>query len=228
MIYAISDMHGQYDAFMSLLKKINFKDTDDLYVLGDAIDRGPMPIECLQYIMGHDNIHMLLGNHELMMYETMTVNDRNIENNWHRNGGGVTAKKYLALSETDRKQILSYIKSLPLNFEITANGINYILCHAAPLCKYYDTTFEKTTEIYYFYNEKEYAVWMRRKPKPIENKTIIIGHTPTIAFQNAEKGEIAVFDGVIDIDCGAAYPDRGGRLCCFCLDTQEVFYQDIE
>ena len=72
------------------------------------------------------------------------------------------------------------------------------------------------------------VVWMRRKPKPIENKTVIIGHTPTIAFQNAEKGEIAVFDGVIDIDCGAAYPDRGGRLCCFCLDTQEVFYQDIE
>lgn len=228
MIYAISDIHGQYNAFMSLLSKINFKDTDDLYILGDAIDRGPMPIKCLQYIMAHDNIHMLLGNHELMMYESISANNWEIEKIWHRNGGRVTAKKYLALSKSDKRQIISYIKSLPLNFEVIANGINYILCHAAPLCKYYNTTFAQTSLLYSFYNETDYAVWSRKKPKPIENKTIIIGHTPTIAFQNTEKGEVAVFDGVIDIDCGAAYPERGGRLCCFCLDTQEVFYQNIE
>lgn len=51
---------------------------------------------------------------------------------------------------------------------------------------------------------------------------------PTISFQRAEKGEIAIFDGIIDIDCGAAYPEYGVRLCCFCLDTQEVIYQNIE
>ena len=44
MRYIISDIHGCYNEYMELLQKINFSDTDELYVLGDAIDRGPEPI----------------------------------------------------------------------------------------------------------------------------------------------------------------------------------------
>ena len=39
-IYCISDIHGKRDAFYEMLKKINFKEEDHLYVLGDVIDRG--------------------------------------------------------------------------------------------------------------------------------------------------------------------------------------------
>lgn len=228
MIYAISDIHGQFDAFISLLNKINFKDTDDLYILGDAIDRGPMPMKCLQYMMEHKNIHMLLGNHELMMINTVLHRDSDSERIWHQNGGKVSEKQYRQLSENEQNDILNFISNLPLNFDITANGTNYILCHAAPLCKYYNTTFDKTTLKYHFFDETEYAVWSRYVPKSIENKTIILGHTPTVNFQELEKAEIYKFDErIFDIDCGAAYPEYGGRLCCFCLDTQEVFYQNI-
>lgn len=41
MIYAVSDIHGCYDKYKKLLKKINFGSDDTLYVLGDVIDRGP-------------------------------------------------------------------------------------------------------------------------------------------------------------------------------------------
>ena len=40
MIYVISDIHGHYDEFMKMLKMIDFKDEDILYVLGDCIDKG--------------------------------------------------------------------------------------------------------------------------------------------------------------------------------------------
>lgn len=33
--------------FMELLDKINLKDTDMLYILGDVLDRGPYPIKTL-------------------------------------------------------------------------------------------------------------------------------------------------------------------------------------
>ena len=71
MIYCISDIHGCYDEFTELLRKIDFSSDDTLYVLGDAIDRGPESIKCLRYIMGASNIHLLMGNHEQMMFDAL-------------------------------------------------------------------------------------------------------------------------------------------------------------
>ena len=49
--YVISDIHGQYDTFMRMLKQIKFCEEDTLYILGDAIDRGPDGIKILKAIM---------------------------------------------------------------------------------------------------------------------------------------------------------------------------------
>ncbi len=45
--YVISDIHGQYKMFLDLLDKIKLKDTDTLYILGDILDRGPIPLRHL-------------------------------------------------------------------------------------------------------------------------------------------------------------------------------------
>ena len=42
----MSDIHGQFDALMKMLEKIQFSDEDELYILGDVIDRGPKSMEC--------------------------------------------------------------------------------------------------------------------------------------------------------------------------------------
>ena len=50
-VYAIADIHGEYDLFMELLDKIALQDTDTLYVIGDVVDRGPHPVKVLQQMM---------------------------------------------------------------------------------------------------------------------------------------------------------------------------------
>ena len=45
--YAISDIHGCYDKYISMLEKIGFNDGDTLYFLGDAVDRGPDGVKIL-------------------------------------------------------------------------------------------------------------------------------------------------------------------------------------
>lgn len=65
-VYVISDIHGNYDLFMELLKKIKFSGKDTLYVLGDVVDRGPHPIKVLHKLMEMPNAFCLVGNHELM------------------------------------------------------------------------------------------------------------------------------------------------------------------
>ena len=42
--YVIGDIHGQ-------LEKMKFNENDELYVMGDVVDRGPDPIKALQYLM---------------------------------------------------------------------------------------------------------------------------------------------------------------------------------
>lgn len=65
--YCIGDLHGRYDLFMMMLKKIQFDSKQDhIYLLGDVIDRdGKEGIKIIDYVMEHsDSITLLRGNHE--------------------------------------------------------------------------------------------------------------------------------------------------------------------
>lgn len=40
MRYVVSDLHGEYELFLNLLKIINFSENDEMYICGDIIDKG--------------------------------------------------------------------------------------------------------------------------------------------------------------------------------------------
>ena len=68
--YCIADVHGHLDNLYLFVKTLD-KD-DRVFVLGDAIDKGPMSLGCLQYIMADTRFTMLLGNHEYMMFNLLS------------------------------------------------------------------------------------------------------------------------------------------------------------
>lgn len=78
--YVMSDIHGCYDDFLSMLEKIGFSDDDRLIIAGDYIDRGTQSYEMLKWIENcPPNVFLLLGNHEekFMEYaELMLMLDR--------------------------------------------------------------------------------------------------------------------------------------------------------
>ena len=55
MIYCMSDIHGELDKFEQMLELIQLADCDHLYIIGDAIDRGPRGVEVLQKIIATNN-----------------------------------------------------------------------------------------------------------------------------------------------------------------------------
>ncbi|MBQ4092031.1 MAG: fructose-bisphosphatase class III, partial [Firmicutes bacterium] len=73
--YVMSDLHGCEKEFKELLTKIAFSEKDQLYIIGDVVDRGRHSIRLLQYIREAKNITLILGNHELMMREALVSND---------------------------------------------------------------------------------------------------------------------------------------------------------
>ena len=82
-VVALSDVHGQYDVFVDLLRTHAIVDEDNnwsfqkghLVITGDVMDRGDKVMECLwlihkleqQAMQAGGYVHFLLGNHELMV-----------------------------------------------------------------------------------------------------------------------------------------------------------------
>ena len=92
---------------------MKFNENDELYVMGDVVDRGPDPIKALQYLMTLPNCVCIAGNHEWMALEslklmlneiteefiqTLDENQVTILLDWLRNGGKTTMDQFCKLS----------------------------------------------------------------------------------------------------------------------------------
>lgn len=241
MIYVMSDIHGNLRRFNSIMEQIDLTPDDTLYVLGDVIDRFPDGIRILRKLMSMENVRMIMGNHEYMMLDVLYRNDTGLDAKekykreqrirlWYDNGGLVTHNYLKHIRKSVRAEIFSYLKSLPINIDITVNGIDYKLVHSAPEEMYYDHKSPR------FRDSREFSVWVRlggNEDIPGEH-TLIFGHTPTGHYQGGLPMSIYYNGRVIGIDCGAGYPERAddryglycGRLACLRLDDMKEFYSD--
>lgn len=229
MIYVMSDLHGCFDEYLAMLEKIKFSEKDTLYIIGDVIDRGPHPIEILKHTMEHDNIILLLGNHELMMSQRLHLIDEegNVRpglvgddlkkgHNWVvRNKGFTTSREWARLTKEEQARLLDYLLSLPAYQEIAVEGKQYVLVHGG----FEDFSEDKPLTEYTTYD----LVWKRIKMQNtyFRDKIIISGHTPTVNYGEAYEGKMILMKDKLLIDCGYVY---GCALGCLCLNTMEEFY----
>lgn len=107
-IFCVSDIHGDFDAFLRILLKVGVIDESykwsfgmgALVICGDVVDRGSQVTECLwliyrlqkeaQHVGGA--VHYLLGNHELMI---LTGDDRYLNKKYQ------SIQSYLGFSYTE-------------------------------------------------------------------------------------------------------------------------------
>lgn len=222
MIYVMSDIHGDIRRYNPIMKKINLKSEDKLYVLGDVIDGMPYGIEILLELMQMKNVTVLLGNHEYMMLNAINNSHNSfLLQKWLLNKGSSTLTYFLQHSRATQEKITEYISQMPISIDLTINKIEYILVHAAPpeLLKKKQLT---TT------NYTHFAVWTRLKPtdKIPKGKTVIFGHTPTECYQNGTPLHIWYGEDKIAMDCGSGNLHNACRLSCLRLDDMVELYLD--
>ena len=223
MLYCISDIHGELDLFIKLLKKINFNKNDQLIILGDIIDKGTKSIELSELIFSMENVKVLMGNHEYEFYKYYQALKQQNKLD--------ILKLQSFFPEEEKKldnNIINHLINLPFYFETN----DVIFVHAGVLldCNNNIVDLDKTPNEYFVYDREfknDYVIYN-------SNKCVIFGHTPTcytnnnfniIKYKRANslnKSDIKNYYK-IHIDTGVYLTNVLG---CICLDTMEEFYVD--
>ncbi|MBK7872513.1 MAG: serine/threonine protein phosphatase [Saprospiraceae bacterium] len=224
--FAISDIHGCNKTFLALLEKIQFSTADELYLLGDYIDRGPDSKGVIDSIFNLQKtgyqVHCLLGNHELMILEAFSdedVEDRNM-NHWLMNGGVATIQSFVTKDGTPDIPDIYFQFAQNLQFYLELD--DYILVHAG-------LNFRSLNP----FADMESMLWIRNWYNKIElewlrGRVVVHGHTP-IGRKAIEKqfNKLSKVPA-LNIDGGCVYfgkRDEMGDLCAFDLTEQVLHFQ---
>jgi len=211
--YVISDIHGCYKTLQSLLKKVNLASNDQLFFLGDFIDRGPDSAKTLDMILelmsGFPEIYALRGNHEQMLMEVMQHNPEEV----------IHYARYYKVSNLlenalVKEKYMRFFKSLPYFYELD----DCYLVHAG-------FNFQAANP-FTDYTSMLYIRGFKPDAKRLNNKIVIHGHDPTpidLIKKNIKNRGLKI---PLDNGCVFNNPDIGlGTLLCLNLDSFELIKQ---
>ena len=227
MIYVTSDIHGCYNQYLRLIQRLDLKEDDTLYILGDLVDRGDGGIEIIKDVMNRRNVVCLRGNHDYyasIFLKRFALQDHGAEDDrlkdafrlWLEDGGAETFSAFSKLDGNEKRSVLSFLDSLPFNEMIRVNGQQFLLSHTVcEKAKLLDI--EKCDRLDFLIGEPEYEKCY------FEDMTIVTGHTPTGFIDPDYTGRIWKGNRHIAVDCGAVF---GNPLGCICLDTMDEIYID--
>ncbi len=218
---AISDIHGCHLSFLSLLDKIALTTADELYLLGDYIDRGPDSKKVLEKIIqlseeGYQ-VHSLAGNHDFGIMDART--DPVFFNDWYNGWGGKQTMEGFGVNDLEQvpQRYWSFLNGLDLFFEIDG----FIFVHAGLDFTAKDPLKPDINMLYIrnWYEQIKYD-WLG-------DRIVVHGHTPIPVYQIERM--LGGLDNrqVIDIDAGcfAKHLPGKGHLCAFDLTNRELHFQ---
>ena len=134
--YAFSDLHGRIDIWEKI--KARVQPNDELYCLGDIIDRGEHGYDICLDMMQRPHMKFIKGNHEMMAIQALPWLIKNEPHmrevdNWFWNGGGKTWDniEFKLLNLTD-KQFKRKVWELIDWFNEMADEISFLHCYILP------------------------------------------------------------------------------------------------
>ena len=237
MFYLTADIHGDFDNFVRMLKKIKFNtDRDKMVIIGDVLDRNDKPLELLEYIRNYidlGNMKLLKGNHELFAQKYIQGNLRG--KTWDIYGGESTRKQVDCLNENQKEELLRFISSL--EYYDTLNSPKYgdmALTHTGLQFDHIirskgKVDVIKSLEDGYKSDEFEFLVNTDMHILDIDtlkkaDHFIVCGHVCTYNLNPDGESNAYINQYYMDIDCGCGHRKQGGRLGCYCVDDDRFEY----
>ena len=122
-VYAIGDVQGCFTELEQLLKKIRFNsNSDQLWFVGDLVNRGPQSLETVQFVQSLGNaVKCVLGNHDIHLIACYS--------------GAQTCKPSSSLNQilehSDADEIIHWFRTIPLLHH--DSSLDWTMVHAGML-----------------------------------------------------------------------------------------------
>jgi serine/threonine protein phosphatase 1 len=209
----ITDIHGCYKTFRQLLDKVSFTKNDQLFILGDMLNRGPYSdkvIDHIKKLIKNDyQIFPLRGNHEQLVLATHRTSPKHLQNYLKKqnsfqllNPDGFLKNKYF-----------NFLKILPYYYKLD----NCYLVHAG-------FNFDVPEP----FKDSRSMLWIRNftaNKTHLLDRFIVHGHDP----KSMEEISRAIHfnNPIIPLDNACTQPERVGfgNLLCLNIDTKDLYVQ---
>lgn len=223
--WVIPDIHGNINTLKSLIENgIGLSKDDELYFLGDYIDRGPNSKGVIDYIMNLQdsgyNINCIRGNHEDYCIKAWEDDQKRflfkgkIEKDWRKNGANMTLLSFNAKRPRNiDKSYIDWMKKTKYYIELD----KCILVHAG-------LNFSISNP----FEDKRSMMWIRDfkvDKNKIAGKKVIHGHVP-VEMTMIELFKSNNYD-FLPLDNGVYYENKNGfgNLLAYNIDTNEIIIQ---
>ncbi len=230
MTYVVANLYGKHESFEKLLKKIHFKDTDVMYVLGNIVDFGGEPMELVNDLSTRYNVYSILGEHDYRAYLLLSEFDRMIKEGgapsasfqselieWVQNGGAPTLEGFKSADADTKEGFLEYLSELPVFEEADIRGKQFVLtCRGI-------NDFDADTDVYdyelesFIYEESDFDV----NTTYYKDKTMVVGYLDYGNTPDGLSGKIIKKNNNIAVCCDMSETDA---IVCYCLETGDEYY----
>lgn len=223
--FVIGDIHGCYKTLHVLLfDQLDLNHEDQLFLLGDYIDKGPRNKHVLDLIITlveeNFQVYPLKGNHEHFLLRDLEYNA--LLSNTHRLGDLVSSKDLLETYNRINPTYIEFIENLPMYYELD----DFILVHAG-LNFHSEDPFSDIDSMMYIRNFEVDRAKMG-------DKILIHGHTPVTKEAIEQSITNRCETGVINLDNGCVLKIRPsgkerqgyGHLCALELNTMHLSWQE--
>lgn len=214
--FVIPDIHGCALTLDRLLFRVlGLTRRDDLYLLGDYIDRGPRSREVMDLLISLSlkgyRVRALRGNHEEMFLNG--CRDRNAFRLWTLNGGLATLGSF---GVGDACEVPAHYRRFMEQMPCYLVLPDFVLVHASLDLSLPDP-----------FANREAMLWSRSlevRRERLGGRRVIGGHTP-MTRQEIEQG--LATDRIV-LDNGCVYPERPGMgsLAALELDGMTLHFQE--
>lgn len=199
----ISDLHANMEALNAILEKVKY---DRVFCMGDLVDYGPSPSECIDWIRSN-NVLTIRGNHDNAVA-------------FHVDCGCGYAYKHLSIATREytwtciSDNDVKFLRSLHLKYELEMNGFKFMFTHGSP-ASFFDYIYPGMS------GEK-----LEEYTSGVNVDFLVVGHT--------HKHAILRSSNVTILNPGSTGQprDRDWRASCMVFDTdsgtQEIIRLDYD
>ncbi len=214
----VGDVHGHYEGLLHLLQLAGLTQTDQLYFLGDLIDRGPDSKGVLEFVRGR-SYPTLMGNHEAMLLDALNGIKVAL---WLQNGGYETVGQYggykAGIDALNAHR--DWLEGLPHVIDLG----DVLLVHAG-LNPDNAINAQNTRDLMWIRDD-----FLCYSQPYFTDKTVLCGHTLTFSLRCADGpvpvGQLARGPGWVCLETGA-FHSKSGWLTGLDWDNQTVYQVNV-